>query len=59
MVYQKTEGNPFFVEEVARYLAESGAIALGEKGWEAKDTTLVPLPYSVKAVVGERLEKLA
>ena len=58
VVYQKTEGNPFFVEEVVRYLAESGAILPGEKGWKVVDITQVQLPYSVKAVVGERLERL-
>jgi DNA-binding CsgD family transcriptional regulator/tetratricopeptide (TPR) repeat protein len=58
LVYQKTEGNPFFVEEVVRYFRESEAIILGEKGWEVKDTTLAQLPYSVKSVVGERLERL-
>ena len=58
MVYQKTEGNPFFVEEVLRSLTESGAITLGEKGWEVRRTALVELPRSVKAVVGERLERL-
>jgi hypothetical protein len=57
-VYQKTEGNSFFVEEVVRHLAESGAIALGERGWEVKDTTLMQLPDSVKAVIEERLERL-
>jgi DNA-binding CsgD family transcriptional regulator len=57
-VFEKTEGNPFFVEEVLRYLAQIGAIAPGEKGWEVKDITLVQLPRSVKAVVGERLERL-
>jgi predicted ATPase len=58
MVYQKTEGNPFFVEEVARYLTESGAVTLGAQGWELKETVLMQLPDSVKAVVGERLERL-
>jgi class 3 adenylate cyclase len=58
MVYQKTEGNPFFVDEVARYLTESGAVTLGEQGWELKETALMQLPDSVKAVVGERLERL-
>ncbi|MEE8159768.1 MAG: BREX system ATP-binding domain-containing protein, partial [Dehalococcoidia bacterium] len=58
VVYRKTEGNPFFVEEVVRYLTESEAISLGEKGWEVKDSTLVQLPDSVKAVVGERLDRL-
>jgi DNA-binding CsgD family transcriptional regulator len=58
LVYQKTEGNPFFVEEMVRYLTEGGTIILGDKGWEVRDSALVQLPYSVKAVVGERLERL-
>jgi len=57
-VSQKTEGNPFFVEELVRYLTESGGITKGEKGWEVKDPALVQLPESVKAVVEERLEQL-
>jgi tetratricopeptide (TPR) repeat protein len=57
-VFEKTEGNPFFVEEVLHYLTQSGAVALGEMGWEVKDIALVQLPRSVKAVVGERLERL-
>jgi len=57
-VSQKTEGNPFFVEELVRYLTESGGITKGEKGWEVKDPALVQLPDSVKAVVEERLEQL-
>jgi len=58
IVSQKTEGNPFFVEELVRYLTESGGITKGEKGWEVKDPALVQLPDSVKAVVEERLEQL-
>jgi tetratricopeptide (TPR) repeat protein len=58
MVYQKTEGNPFFVEEMVRYFTESGTVTLGEKGWEPREHTLVQLPDSVKGVVGERLERL-
>jgi len=58
MSYEKTEGNPFFLEEVVHYLTEKGAITLGEKGWDLADATLVEFPDSVKAVVGERLERL-
>jgi len=57
-VSQKTEGNPFFVEELVRYLTESGGITKGEKGWEVKDPALVQLPDSVKAVVEDRIEQL-
>jgi tetratricopeptide (TPR) repeat protein len=58
IIYEKTEGNPFFVEETVRYLIEGGAVALGDKGWEVKDAALLQLPRSVKAVVSERLERL-
>ncbi|MBI3966869.1 MAG: protein kinase, partial [Chloroflexi bacterium] len=57
-VYQKTEGNPFFVGELVRYLTESGAVTLGDHGWEVPDAGLLQLPDSIKAVVGERLERL-
>jgi DNA-binding CsgD family transcriptional regulator len=58
VVYQKTGGNPFFVEEVVHYLMGRGAVVLGREGWEVRDVALVDLPVSVRAVVGERLEKL-
>jgi len=58
VVYEKTEGNPFFVEEVTRYLIESGAVTQGETGWELRETAMMELPVSVKAVVGEKLERL-
>ena len=57
-MYQKTEGNPFFVDELVRHLIEIGAVILGDRGLEVKDLTLVQVPESVKALVGERLERL-
>lgn len=58
IINSKTEGNPFFVEEMVRYLTESGAIALGKRGWEIHDPALVQLPDSVRAIVNERLGSL-
>ncbi len=58
VVYEKTEGNPFFVEEVTRYLAESGSVTLEGTEWELRETAVMELPISVKAVVGEKLERL-
>ncbi|MBI3966999.1 MAG: protein kinase [Chloroflexi bacterium] len=57
-LYERTDGNPFFVEEVVRYLAESGAITLGDQGWEVQDLSLMQIPTSVKAVVDERIDRL-
>jgi len=47
-VHAETDGNPFFVVEVARHLAETGASSLGEVG----------LPESVREVLGRRIERL-
>jgi tetratricopeptide (TPR) repeat protein len=59
-VYEETEGNPFFVREVLRHLAETGAIERQEGGW----TTRVPveqlgIPEGVREVVGRRLSRLS
>ncbi|MDQ1508025.1 MAG: hypothetical protein QOD57_5752, partial [Actinomycetota bacterium] len=59
-VYEETEGNPFFVREVLRHLAETGAVERQEGGW----TTRVPveqlgIPEGVREVVGRRLSRLS
>ena len=58
LVYDKTEGNPFFVEEVLRSLVEEGAIYPVEKGWGIKDLSDVHVPRGIKEVLGKRLECL-
>ena len=35
-VHRQTEGNPLFVQEVVRYLAEEGVITREEGRWQAK-----------------------
>jgi predicted ATPase len=58
LVYAKTEGNPFFVEEVLRSLAEEGAVYPVEQGWEVKDLSQVHMPRGIKEVLGKKLESL-
>src|SRR5207248_10650585 len=58
-VYEETEGNPFFVREVLRHLAETGAVERQEGGW----TTRLPvdqlgIPEGVREVVGRRPSRL-
>jgi class 3 adenylate cyclase len=59
-VRQETDGNPFFVTELLRHLAESGAIVEGADGRyvlrEAPGG--MDLPGSVRDVVGERVARL-
>lgn len=58
LVYDKTEGNPFFVEEVLRSLVEEGAVYPVEKGWGVKDFSDVHVPRGIREVLGKRLERL-
>lgn len=56
LVFDETEGNPFFVVEMLRQLAESGAI---EAGWDAdRRTAAASVPEGVKEVIGRRLARL-
>lgn len=56
----ETAGNPFFVGEILRHLAETGAISQDDDGrWVADpDIRAAGLPVSVREVVGRRLATL-
>jgi predicted ATPase len=58
LIYERTGGNPFFVEEVLRSLVEEGAVFRTEKGWERKPIQDVVIPESVKTALRSRLTKL-
>src|SRR3984893_6772043 len=58
-VYERTGGNPFFLEEVCRALLEQGAVA--ERDGEAipaKEVATLRLPDTVQAVIRTRLDRL-
>lgn len=59
-VQHETQGNPFFVGEVLRHLAESGAIVQVDGKWTS-DRTLeeVGIPEGIREVVGRRLSRLS
>ena len=55
-VHAETEGNPFFVGELFRHLAESGAIVNDGTQWRlATAVSEMSLPDGVREVVGRRL----
>jgi len=58
-VFDETEGNPFFVEEVFRHLVEEGKV-FDENGEFRTNLTVgeLDVPESVRLVVGRRLERL-
>jgi predicted Ser/Thr protein kinase len=59
VVFQETEGNPFFVEEVYQHLAEEGRLFDARGEWRrdlrAED---LDVPESIRLVIGRRLERL-
>ena len=59
-VHRETDGNPFFVSEVLRHLAETGAIYQDEAGQWTTSASLgsLALPDSVREVVGGRVARL-
>jgi class 3 adenylate cyclase/tetratricopeptide (TPR) repeat protein len=55
-VFAETEGNPFFVNEVVRHLAESGAIYQRAGEWVSDlSVDQLGIPEGVREVVGRRL----
>ncbi len=59
LIYQETEGNPFFVEEVLKHLVETGALYLEAGRWERKPIEEIDIPQSVREVIGRRLERVS
>lgn len=57
-VYQRTEGLPFYVEEVAAALTESGSLRAGGRGLELDPETALPLPDSIRDAVLQRVDRL-
>ncbi len=59
-IYEETEGNPFFVREVLRHLAETGAVEQREGGWATVVAVeQLSIPEGVRDVVGRRLSRLS
>ena len=60
-VHRQTEGNPLFVQEVVRYLAESGLVQRQDGRWQARspESLLTSIPEGLRDVIGKRLSRLS
>ena len=59
-IHEETEGNPFFVREVLRHLAETGAVEQREGRWATRrPVEELGIPEGVREVVGRRLSRLS
>lgn len=58
LVFQKTGGNPFFVEEVIRSLVEEKVVFRAGDRWDRRPIAEIRIPSSVQQVVRQRLNHL-
>ena len=59
MIMDKSEGNPFFIEEVVRSLIEQGMIYQEDDRWIAKDEILsINVPDTIQSVILSRVDRL-
>jgi adenylate cyclase len=58
LVFEKTRGNPFFVEEVIKSLKEEEVIYREGKKWKIKEVSRIEFPKTVKSVIKKRLSQL-
>lgn len=55
---EAAEGNPFFLEELVRSLADAGALVREEGGWRFDHEVPVEVPETVEKVVLARIDRL-
>jgi AAA ATPase-like protein len=60
VIYARSEGNPFFTEELLKALVESGGIYYTEgSGWDRKPIGELEIPGSIREAVRARAERLS
>jgi class 3 adenylate cyclase/tetratricopeptide (TPR) repeat protein len=60
LVMDRSEGNPYFVEQIIRYLQEENLIEISQVGWnKVKRTREFFLPGDIRALLLARLDQLA
>jgi len=57
-IHQETSGNPLFIGEILRHLAESGALVQSNDQWQAASPDALVMPEGLREVVGRRLTAL-
>jgi predicted ATPase/DNA-binding XRE family transcriptional regulator len=58
LVHRRTEGNPFFIQQVVRDLVERGGLYRQDVVWHLRAIEEIEAPESVRGVVRERVSRL-
>ncbi len=61
LLVDTTEGNPFHLEELVKWLVESGVIVTGEESWHVREDRLhgVHVPPTLRGVLQARIDALS
>jgi class 3 adenylate cyclase/tetratricopeptide (TPR) repeat protein len=58
LIIERTEGNPFFLEEIAQALFEDGVLQRNDSVKLARSMNAVKVPATVEAVLASRIDRL-
>ncbi len=61
-VFRQTEGNPLFIQEVVRYIAEEGLVERADGRWQrtaGNEQLTERIPEGLRDVIGKRLSRLS
>lgn len=58
LVYRRTEGNAFFIQEMLHTLVERGDLVREDGRWEGRDISTMEVPKSIRSAIGQRLSRL-
>ncbi len=58
LIFQETEGNPFFIEEIVKALIETGQLCFEDQIWQVPDLAEIHVPQSVRATLQARVGRL-
>lgn len=58
-LYELTEGNPFFIEEILKSLMTTGGIFFANEAWERKPLSELHIPRSIQDAVQQRTKQLS
>lgn len=57
-IYEITEGNPFFVQEIARAMGKAGQLVQEEGRWRLPPGTTLQVPAGLQELLRERVQRL-
>ena len=57
-IYQETEGNPFFIEELCKSLVQSGKLYYADGEWHRPSMEDLEIPQSIRVVIQSRVANL-